>query len=189
MERADGEAVDDTSGGVVSPMTREDLVSQPSNVRAPSYTGLQSASEASSRAKRSNVRRDTAPELLLRRVLWRHNLRFRKNVESLPGKPDVVFTGARVAVFCDGDFWHGRDWPALKEKLNRGTNPSYWSAKIASNIVRDAQANAALEEAGWRVVRLWETDIKRDPAGEARRVIDVVRVANGESDVREVGAE
>lgn len=138
--------------------------------KAPSFTGLKPASEASSRAKRSNRRRDTQHELILRRELWRRGLRFRKNVESLPGKPDIVFTVARVVVFCDGDFWHGRKWQTLESKLNQGTNASYWSAKIASNIARDERNTRLLEESGWRVIRLWETDIKKDPIASANLV-------------------
>lgn len=94
-------------------------------------------------------------------------LRFRKNVETIPGKPDIVFTGARVAVFCDGDFWHGRKWQTLKRKLDKGTNAPYWSAKIASNIARDKRNEALLIKAGWHVIRLWETDIKKDPLAAA----------------------
>lgn len=135
--------------------------------KVPSFTGLKPASAASSRAKRSNTRTDTQHELLLRRELWRLGLRFRKNVSSLPGKPDIVFPGARVIVFCDGDFWHGRNWKTLNPKLKQGTNASYWSAKIASNIERDARNTALLEEAGWHVIRLWETDIKNDPLSAA----------------------
>lgn len=142
--------------------------------KAPSFTGLQPASAASSRAKRSNRRRDTQHEVILRRELWRLGLRFKKNVETLPGKPDIVFQGTRVVVFCDGDFWHGRKWQTLKPKLEQGTNATYWSAKIASNIERDARNTALLQEAGWYVIRLWETDIKRDPETAAKYIKNVV---------------
>src|SRR5262245_16915381 len=93
--------------------------------RVPSFAGLTPASEASSRAKQANRKVDTAPEVLLRHALWRLGLRYRKNVTALPGMPDLVFPRARAVVFCDGDFWHGRDWPHLREKLERGTNGSY----------------------------------------------------------------
>jgi DNA mismatch endonuclease (patch repair protein) len=131
--------------------------------KVPSFTGLKPASEAASRVKSRNRRTDTLHELILRRELWRMGLRFRKNVESLAGKPDIVFPRAKVAVFCDGDFWHGRDWQARQEKLSRGTNAAYWLAKIGSNIERDLRNTALLKKAGWRVIRLWETDVKRDP--------------------------
>jgi DNA mismatch endonuclease, patch repair protein len=101
-------------------------------------------------------------------------LRYRKNVKTLPGKPDIVFVKARVAIFCDGDFWHGRDWVNLRFKLERGTNPDYWIAKIKSNIERDLRNNKLLSEAGWLVIRFWETDIKKDPAKHAIKVKEIV---------------
>ncbi len=144
------------------------------NSKAPSYQGLQPASTSASRAKQVNKRRDTGPELLLRRAVWHMGLRFRKNVESLPGKPDLVFPGTKVAVFCDGDFWHGRNWLSLESKLEQGTNPTYWVAKIKSNMDRDARNTALLEECGWLVMRLWEGDIKKDPISAASLVKGVV---------------
>ena len=147
--------------------------------RAPSFTGLTPASEASSRSKRLNPRVDTQHEVILRSQLWRLGLRFRKNVKTLPGKPDLVFTVAKVVVFCDGDFWHGRDWKILKSKLRRGTNASYWSAKIASNIERDKRNTTLLKKAGWHVIRLWETDIMRDPLAAATLVKKAVDAGRG----------
>ena len=101
-------------------------------------------------------------------------MRYRKNVETLPGKPDIVFVRARVAVFCDGDFWHGRNWEEQKSKLCQGTNAEYWLSKIESNMERDRLNNALLEADGWSVLRLWETDIKRDPQAAAELVREVV---------------
>lgn len=100
--------------------------------------------------------KDTAPELALRSALHRRGLRFRKNVRGLPGSPDIVFAGPRLAVFVDGDFWHGRDFDAWKEKLK-----PFWRAKIERNIERDAQNVADLETMGWRVLRVWEKDVKK----------------------------
>lgn len=143
----------------------------------PSFNGLSPASKASSLAKRRNTRRNTVHEVILRRELWRAGLRFRKNVETMPGKPDIVFSSAKVIVFCDGDFWHGRNWPALKRKLAVGSNAPYWRAKIASNIKRDRLHTASLERAGWTVVRLWECDIRRDPFAAAAAVRQKVHAA------------
>lgn len=143
--------------------------------KAPSFTGLRPASAASSNAKRKNRRQDTIQELLLRRALWGLGLRYRKNVKSLPGKPDIVFLKASVAVFCDGDFWHGRKWKSLKSKLVQGTNAGYWLSKIASNMKRDRLNTKLLESNGWHVIRLWETDIKKDPAAAAQYISNVVR--------------
>jgi DNA mismatch endonuclease (patch repair protein) len=138
--------------------------------KAPSFKGLKPASGASSYAKRHNKRIDTKHEILLRRELQRIGLHFRKNVETLPGKPDIVFTRAKLAVFCDGNFWHGRNWRTLKKKLNKGTNADYWLAKIAANIKRDKRNSVLLKKAGWSVIRVWETDIKENPLATARLI-------------------
>lgn len=143
-------------------------------IKSPSFTGLKPASEATSRAKRHNRRTDTQHEKMLRRELWRMGLRYRKNVETLPGNPDTVFVGAGVVVFCDGDFWHGRNWKELKLKLSQGTNAEYWVSKIQSNMERDTLNTTLLEADGWRVLRLWETDIKRDPQAAAQLIKAVV---------------
>jgi DNA mismatch endonuclease, patch repair protein len=102
-------------------------------------------------------------------------LRFRKHVRSLPGNPDIVFVGPRVVVFCDGDFWHGRNWPELSVKLSHGTNGAYWLAKIQTNMDRDVRNTALLREAGWLVVRLWEGDIKKDVRAAAEYVGEIVK--------------
>src|SRR5437868_1114926 len=138
--------------------------------KTPSFNGLVPASLTSSLAKRQNKRRDTLHEVLLRRELWRSGLRFRKNVEALPGKPDIVFPSERLAIFCDGDFWHGRNWERLKKKLARGSNAAYWPAKIYSNIERDRTNVVLLKKRGWEVLRLWESDITRDPFATAARI-------------------
>lgn len=94
-------------------------------------------------------------------------MRFRKNVKELPGCPDVVFSKERVAVFCDGDFWHGRDWEQRREMLLRGQNATYWVAKIARNRERDELHNLTFASLGWRVLRFWGSDINQDPPGIA----------------------
>ena len=142
--------------------------------KAPSFKGLRPSSEASSRSKRSNRAHDTKPELILRRALWRLGLRYRKNVTTLPGKPDIVFPGAKVAIFCDGDFWHGKDWEQRKVKLSQGSNAEYWIAKIQRNIDRDRKNTSTLERQGWQVIRLWESAILRNPAALAAQVQEVV---------------
>ncbi len=121
-----------------------------------------------------NRAEDTGPERRLRQKLWRLGLRYRKNVRSLPGKPDVVFSRARVTVFCDGDFWHGRDWGVLKKKLLRRANAGYWTAKIATNMDRDSRHTHELQKLGWEVIRVWETDINSDPACVAEKIQRVV---------------
>jgi DNA mismatch endonuclease Vsr len=106
--------------------------------------------------------------------LRRMRLKFSRNVPSLPGKPDIVFVRQQVAVFCDGDFWHGRKWNVRKGKLARGSNAEYWVAKIEANIARDRRHRSKLRRAGWRVIRLWESDILRDPEVAAGKVLDAL---------------
>ena len=120
-------------------------------------------------------RQDTAPELALRSILHRMGLRFRKHVKTLPGSPDVVFPSAKVAVFVDGDFWHGRHFDGWKDKLQ-----PFWRAKIQRNIERDAQNVADLRAAGWTVVRVWEKDIKKDRDGIAREIAELVSARRGQ---------
>lgn len=141
----------------------------------PDYSTLKPASGAATRAAQGASRkRDTKPELLLRRALWAKGLRYRVASRELPGKPDVVFPGARVVVFVDGDFWHGRDLRSRLAKLQRGHNAPYWVAKISTNVARDRRHDSALTEAGWTVLRFWETDIAKglpDVVGAVEREI------------------
>lgn len=141
----------------------------------PSYKGLRPASaKASVAARGSSKKADSRCEVTLRRALWATGCRYRKNVRDLPGRPDVVFVRAKVAVFCDGDFWHGKDWEVRRQKLGRGTNSHYWLAKIERNIERDRQNTELLEGMGWTVLRFWESQIRSDAAGVARRVVETL---------------
>lgn len=143
--------------------------------KAPSYKGLKSSSERASKAlSGSSKHADTNCERVLRSTLWRMGLRFKKNVRSLPSKPDIVFSRQRLAVFCDGDFWHGRNWEERERKLKKGANPGYWVAKIRSNMERDLRYSEQLKELGWTVIRLWEGDIASDPIAAARIVAEAV---------------
>lgn len=89
---------------------------------------------------------------------------------NLPGRPDIVFRSRRVAIFVDGDFWHGRALERRLAKLETGHNAPYWTAKIQRNVARDRRNDEALSAEGWRVLRFWETDIVRDPDAAARAV-------------------
>jgi len=109
--------------------------------------------------------KNTKPELILRHALWKKGLRYRINVSWLPGKPDIVFTRARIAVFCDGDFWHGHNWalrgiPSLKKELKRYS--PFWRDKILGNIKRDKKNSKILENDHWLVIRIWESDINKN---------------------------
>mgnify|MGYP006285397807 CR=1 FL=1 len=126
-----------------------------------SFRELQPASaQASAAARGASKKTGTKPELLLRRALWRAGLRYRTHDSSLRGRPDIVLKGPRVAVFCDGDFWHGRDWESRRLRLEGGHNAGYWVAKIERNIERDRLTRRELELQGWTVVRVWEGDLK-----------------------------
>jgi DNA mismatch endonuclease (patch repair protein) len=111
---------------------------------------------------------------MLRRALWKLGLRYRVDARDLPGRPDILFVRARVAVFCDGDFWHGRDLKQRVKKLARGHNAPYWVAKIQSNVARDRCHDAALANEGWLVLRFWEGDILRDASALAAAIAEVV---------------
>lgn len=139
-----------------------------------SYKGLAPASEAASRAKRANRKTNTAHEILLCRELWRLGLRYRKHVSTILGNPDLVFRRTRVMVFCDGDFWHARNWDKFKDQLDHRHNAAYWLAKNFRNREKDQQTTATLGEQGWLVLRFWETDIKKAPSDAAWAVYDAV---------------
>ena len=104
--------------------------------------------------------KDTAIELLLRKELWSRGIRYRKNVKSIIGKPDIAFIKKKVAVFCDSEFWHGFDWEHRKSDIK--SNHDFWIPKIEKNIARDKEVNDALAADGWIVLRFWGQQIKKD---------------------------
>lgn len=118
--------------------------------------------------------RDTKPELVLRRALFQRGLRFRVRT-TLKGKPDVVFTRARLSIFVDGCFWHG----CPEHGTNPKSNSSYWDAKLARNRERDAEVTAALEAEGWEVVRYWDHDIRNDVDRVTNEIVDLWRARKG----------
>jgi DNA mismatch endonuclease, patch repair protein len=145
-------------------------------VLQPSYTDLQPSSARASKAARASSRKTgTRCELLLRRSLAELGACFRVNVSTLPGCPDLVFPEARVAVFCDGDFWHGRNWASRRARLEDGSNAEYWIAKIERNRLRDWQTTSRFLEAAWTVLRPWESEILADSHRVARVILGVVR--------------
>jgi DNA mismatch endonuclease (patch repair protein) len=110
-------------------------------------------SQAMSRVKT----KDGPLEVTVRSALWKQGYRFRKHIKSLPGSPDIVFTKQKVAVFIDGDFWHGYDFDSWKHKLKE-----FWRNKIETNIARDQRNFEALREMGWTPVRVWGNEVKKD---------------------------
>lgn len=141
----------------------------------PRFNDFHASSErASAAARGASRKRDTRCELALRRALWRLGARYRVDVANLPGRPDVVFFREKLVVFCDGDFWHGRDLQTRLERLASGHNAPYWLAKIRTNVERDCRHDAALRADGWHVLRLWETDILKDAPAAAELVLHEV---------------
>lgn len=146
--------------------------------KAPSFKGLASSSAFASRVKSRNRAKNTLPEMLLRQALFAQGGRYRLHAIDLPGRPDVVFRGARVAIFVDGDFWHGRYWRERRARLSAGANAGYWLEKIEANRARDRRHSAALRRRGWHVVRVWETDVKTEADEQAAKILRVVRAGS-----------
>jgi len=137
--------------------------------------------EVTSRIMASIPSRNTKPELTLRRALHRRGLRYRLHL-PFPGRPDIVFTRARVAVFVDGDYWHGNTWrlrgaESLDAYLSASANAEFWRVKITANMRRDHAVTAELESLGWTVIRAWESDIRHDVDRVATRIQTTVRAA------------
>ena len=108
-------------------------------------------------------------ELALRKELWRRVIRYRKNVKSVFGHPDLAFIGKKVAVFCDSEFWHGYDWDNRKNDIK--TRREFWIPKIERNIQRDIEVTEELERQGWAVLRFWGKEIKK----ETVRCADIIQ--------------
>ena len=115
--------------------------------------------------------KDTKIEVLLRKELWRRGYRYRKNLKTLPGSPDIVLTKYKIAIFCDGEFFHGKDWEVLRPRLEKGNNSEFWISKISRNRERDDEVNKKLLFMGWTVIRFWGTDIRKN-ADECVKVIE-----------------
>lgn len=99
----------------------------------------------------------TVIEKKLGKALWAAGVRYRKQYKKLIGRPDFVVVWARIAIFCDSSFWHGKDWPIAKTAIK--SNKEFWISKIESNIMRDNEVNLALANTGWKVFRFWDKDI------------------------------
>ena len=115
--------------------------------------------------------KDTKIELKLRKALWEKGYRYRKNYKELPGCPDIVLTKYRIAIFCDGEFFHGKDWDVLKPRLEKSNNSEFWIKKILRNMERDDEIDKQLLFRDWTVIRFWGKDILRN-TDECIRVIE-----------------
>lgn len=115
--------------------------------------------------------KDTGIEVTLRKALWEKGYRYRKNDRRLPGKPDIILTKYKIAIFCDSEFFHGKDWEVLKPQLGRGKNAEFWIKKISKNQQRDEEVNKQLQYLGWTVIRFWGKDITKN-TDECVRVVE-----------------
>ncbi len=146
------------------------------NEEAGFYTTPQ-RSELMGRIRSAN----TKPEVALRKALWHFGYRYRCHDRRLPGKPDLVFAKQKIALFVDGDFWHGFDWRHKKEKIK--SNAAFWIPKIERNMQRDREVTAQLEHLGWRVVRIWEHELKKAEFGATvYRVVRLLEEVSGVPD-------
>ncbi len=125
--------------------------------------------------RRKNMQRikakETSIEVKLRKSLWNKGYRYRKNYDRLPGKPDIVLTKYKIAIFCDSEFFHGKDWEVLKPRLEKSNNSQYWIRKISRNRERDDEINKRLLFEGWTVIRFWGKEIAKN-TDECVRVIE-----------------
>ena len=125
--------------------------------------------------RRKNMRNirsnNTKIEVTLRKALWKKGYKYRKNYDAIVGKPDVVIPKYKVAIFCDGEFFHGKDWEVLRPRLEKSQNSEYWISKILKNRKRDDEINKRLIYEGWTVIRFWGKDILKSP-DECVKVIE-----------------
>jgi DNA mismatch endonuclease, patch repair protein len=137
---------------------------------------------------------DTTPEREFGRALRRSGLRFRMQATGLPGKPDLVFRKGQLAVFVDGDFWHGHQWLlrghcSLDAQLASVSNREYWSSKITRNVMRDFQTTASLLNSGWSVLRLWESSIKENVARCVEMTVHAITAGGNSPETPEAAYE
>lgn len=115
--------------------------------------------------------KDSQIELILRKELWKRGLRYQKNRTDIFGKPDIVFKGKKVAIFCDSEFWHGYNWNERKKDFK--SHQEFWIPKIERNIQRDIEVTHKLESDGWTVLRFWGKEIKK----ETEKCADIIEKA------------
>jgi len=139
-----------------------------SNFKKTGYTTSPERSKIMSKIRGRN----TVPEKLLRKQLWSIGLRYRKNFKKLPGSPDILIGKHKIAVFIDGEFWHGYEWHERKEKIK--TNRGYWIPKIEHNMARDADNNERLAYMGFKVIRFWAKDVLQNPTICLKRILDLI---------------
>ncbi len=132
----------------------EDTIKVPRFEESAGFYTTKQRSKTMAKIRGSNSK----PELMLRKALWKENIRYRIHRKDLPGRPDLVIEKYQLAIFIDGDFWHGYEWHQRKPK----TNQQFWIPKIERNMQRDRFVNHALQSLGYVVMRFWEHEIKQN---------------------------
>jgi len=122
----------------------------------------------------SRIKSTTMLEKSFRKALWAAGLRGYRVNSKLPGKPDIVFPKARLAVFVDGDFWHGYNWKVLGKVPPR----KYWQKKISGNMKRDVENSAKLKRMSWKVLRFWEHSLRKNPVLAVKKIMEALRLSN-----------
>lgn len=118
-------------------------------------------------------------ETILAKRLWHEGYRYRRNYKKLPGSPDIALTKYRVAVFVDGEFWHGENWEERKTKLKH--NREYWIEKIEENIARDKRVDGQLQEMGWTTLHFWEKQVLKHTDECLQVVLELLEKKNGQA--------
>ncbi len=126
--------------------------------------------EAVRKTMQGNKKKDTSIELLLRRALFKRGVRYRKNAKSILGTPDIAIKKYKLLIFCDGDFWHGKEYHGVK------THEWFWNEKIKRNRERDLEYTIRLRDEGWTVLRFWESEIKKDVEKCVDKVIGIINI-------------
>lgn len=131
----------------------------------------------------SSIRgKETQPEIVFRKALWNMGIHYRKNCRKLPGKPDVAIQKYKLAIFIDGEFWHGYNWDTKKETIK--SNRDFWIPKIERNIQRDLEVNAQLQAMGFTVIRFWDHQLKKSLPSCLAIVLGFVNGAKGSGELK-----
>lgn len=127
------------------------------------------SNEQVKKTMKGNTKKDTSIEVLLRKTLWHRGVRYRKNCKDILGTPDISIKKYKLAVFCDGDFWHGKEYHGVK------SHKKFWDEKIKRNQERDLEYTIRLRDEGWTVLRFWESDIRADADACADKIIGEIQ--------------
>lgn len=132
---------------------------------------METAEQISARMKKQKAKK-TKAEVLLAKALWHRGIRYRLNYKKLPGSPDIAITKYQIAIFIDGEFWHGKDFERTKRSIK--SNQEYWIPKILGNMARDRKNQALLQREGWIVARFWSREVEKDVDHCVDEILDFV---------------